>query len=276
MSLNFNMVLRALGGMRKTISTKGTGLQALNKTQELFICWNSERLGISEQESRERFLSSWKAVRGGHAGADFRRFNVLSHDLLQVFFGDSEREVYDTYQFHSPVHFLRMLAYSCPPWNDSDFLVGHLLEKKSVRIVDYGCGLAQRSRALAEVLAAGGVGVKLTLVDIPTLRKDFLLWLGAKTGVETVCLDSTTATPIPELPETDLCFAIDFFEHVYHPEKYLEHIHSALATDGFLMADVADHKREFLHVTPSLRHLRQKISSLGFEEVVSGELFQKK
>ena len=257
------------------ISTMGKNPNSLTNTQELFVRWNAERLDIPEQESRDRYYASWSAISGGHGGLGYRSFNDLSYKLFQVLYSDNDDEIYTAYERHSPMHFLRMLSYPEPQWRADDRVVQHLKERPSVDIVDYGCGLAQSSRSLASYLKAEGTTVRLFLADIPTIRKDFLLWLGEQNGIETQFLDCTATTPIPALPDCDICIATEFFEHVYDPSKYFENIHGALRSNGLLVTNVGDHAKEFMHVSPSLAALRSRIQELGYEALEQDRLLRK-
>jgi SAM-dependent methyltransferase len=144
-----------------------------------------------------------------------------------------------------------------------------------VDIIDYGCGLAQTSRSLAMYLNQRGIAVRLFLVDIPTMLKDFLLWLGKQTGIETTFLDVTVTTPIPVLPKCDICIATEFFEHVYNPLIYFERIHNALKDNGLLITNISDHTKEFMHVTPNLQELRSKIQSLPYDMIMADKIYKK-
>ncbi len=258
------------------IFANGTLPGTLNTTQQMFIQWNAERLNISAEESRERYFNSWKAIRNGHQGAEYRVYNELSYRLFQVFFDDNEIEIFNAYQLHAPMHFLRMLSYSEPKWNDNDLIVRNLSRRSKITILDFGCGLAQRSRTLAEHLVRKGKEVHLVLADIPTIRKKFLLWLGEKTGIATTFLDCTADAPIPELPTCDICFAIEFFEHIHNPVHYLDRIHRALSFDGLLITNVSDHKKEFMHVSPVLDSVRNQIRVLGYKELLPNEIYCKR
>lgn len=247
----------------------------LNDTQRMFIRWNAERLGIPEEESGRRFAMSMGAVKGGLSGTEYRAFNKLSYDIFQVFCNDSAKEIYAAYKMHGPMHFLRMLSYKEPVWNDEDTMVRKLLGRSRVDILDFGCGLAQRSRSLAAFLAKKGASVHLHLADIPTIRKDFLLWLGPKSGISIDFLDCTLENPIPDLPPCDLVLAIDFFEHVYDPVLYFERFDASMKGGSLIEADVADHEDEFMHVSPKLGKLRERIGSYGYKELIKSRLYEK-
>ena len=106
----------------------------------------------------------------------------------------------DAYKMHGYVHFLNMLTYPEPRWFDEDAIVKRFLDKESIAILDFGCGLAQQSRTLAEYLRDKGLQVSVVLADIATARKDFLIWWGKRTSISLTFLECTTARPIPELP----------------------------------------------------------------------------
>jgi len=247
----------------------------LSPTQEYFCSWNAERLGIPVDESKRRYVESWSLLPNGHAGQEFRTFGVLSLELHQVFYDDSEREVYEAYQMHSPLHFLRMLSYPESVWPVAHPVVKALTGKRDVTIVDYGCGLAQHSRGLAETLLKNRTNVRVVLVDIPTLRKDFLLWMGAKTGIPMEFLDCSRARPIPDLPNSDVVIATEVFEHLHDPMPVFEAIHRSLKPSGFLYTNISDHEAEFMHVSPILKPLRNRVRELEYEEIQISGLFRK-
>jgi SAM-dependent methyltransferase len=259
----------------KFISLSGPSPRKLTNTQKLFIQWNAERLKISPEESQKRYFLSWMAIKGGHSGPAYRSFNMLSHNLYQVFFSDTGDELYRAYQLHDPLHFLRFISYPEHQWDENDIIIKHFSEYSNVDIVDYGCGLAQTSRSLALYLQQRGIAVRLFLVDFPTMRKDFLLWLGKKTDIKMTFLDVTVSTPIPDLPNCDICFATEFFEHVYKPLKYFQRIHNALNNNGLLITNISDHKKEFMHVTPNLIEVRNEIQSLPYDVITADQVYKK-
>jgi SAM-dependent methyltransferase len=193
-----------------------------------------------------------------------------------VFFDDTPKEVFETYRFLGPLHFLTFLTYPEPHWAPSDLIVEELRRHGTrASIVDFGCGLAHQSRTLAEFLRDQGFEVTLTLADIETLRADFLIWWGGKAGIRTTFLPCTASAPIPALPEMDICFTTEFFEHVHDPLPYFEQIHGKLASGGLLVTGVMDHHAGFLHVSPQLKMLRTEIHSLGYTELVTNRIFRK-
>jgi hypothetical protein len=247
----------------------------LTDTQRMFIEWNAERLGVSEAESARRFASSMAAVKDGHSGSEYSSFCKVSYEIYQVFNNDSAREIYDSYRIHGPMHFLRMLGYKEPVWSEEDAIVRKLLGRSHVDILDYGCGLAQRSRSLATFLARKGVAVSLHLADIPTIRKEFLLWLGKKSGISIAFLECTAEKPIPDLPASELVFANDFFEHVFDPILYFERFHASLKSGGLIEANIDDQEEGYMHVSPNLGKVREKIRAYGYKELSKFRLYEK-
>jgi len=154
-------------------------------------------------------------------------------------------------------------------------IVRALVNRYEVSIVDFGCGLAQQSRALAEYLRDATVRVQLTLVDTPTLHQEFLLGWGRRAGIATAFLPCTAETPIPELPECDLCQAADFFEHARDPVGYFNRMDEKLAVGGLLISGIMDPERDFTHVSPQLGALRQRIVECGYETVVRERILRK-
>jgi len=173
------------------------------------------------------------------------------------------------------VHFLAMLTYPEPQWFDDDVIVQELRGKAAVTVLDFGCGLAQHSRTLAEYLTARGVQTHVVLADIPTLRADFLRWWGEHCGIALTFLECTAERPIPELPQLDVCFALEFFEHVYDPVTYFARIDAALCGGGVLVTNFSDHRKEFMHVSPLLAPLRAAVQARGYEELFANFIYRK-
>ena len=242
----------------------------------MFVEWNAERLHISIDESRRRYIDSLTAFQGGHGGAEYRDFDLLCNKVLQVLYGDSEKETFDSYRFYGAIHFLRFLSYPEAQWTDNDPIVQNLSRRSPITILDFGCGLAQQTRGLAQHLSQSGRQVVLFLADIPTIRKEFLTWLGTRTNIPTTFLECTPEVPIPRLPVCDVCFATEFFEHVHNPLRYFERIHEALDNEGLLVTNLSDHEREFFHVSPNLEPLRSRARTLGYEELRPNTLYRKK
>lgn len=248
----------------------------MTQTQEMFLQWNAERLRISLEESKRRYAVSSAVFPGGHLGRAFDRFNGESHSAFRVFFDDTPAEVFDTYQFLGPLHFLTMLTYPEPKWASSDLIVQELRRHGNrASIMDFGCGLAHQSRTLAEFLRDQGFQVTLTLADVETLRAKFLTWWGKQVGIPTTFLACTSAAPIPPLPAMDICFTTEFFEHVHDPMPYFQEIDKKLEHGGLLVTGVMDHHEGFLHVSPQLSLLRHEIHSRGYTELVSNRIFRK-
>lgn len=252
---------------------------SLTVTQRAFVAWNAARLEISTEETAARYFRSWRAWPGGHSGPAFRDLGTRMHRTYEVFSGDGPAEVFDAYRLHSPMHFLRMLAYPDPTIAGDHPVVRALDARErgrrdAVAILDFGCGLAQFSRALARHLAGNGVAVRLALADIPTIRKDFLLWVGRRDGIPTTFLDCTAERPVPALPDCDLCVATEVFEHFHRPLDYLDAFENALRPGGLLLTNVDDHAAEPFHVSPDLSAVRGRLVA-GFHAAVANRLYVK-
>jgi SAM-dependent methyltransferase len=238
----------------------------LTRTQRMFVEWNAERLQIPSAESLERYLSSWRSLPQGHSGADYREYCGLSYKIFKIFCDNNSTEVYEAYKFHAPFHFLRFLSYN--PGNlVEDAVLDQLIGRDPIVILDYGCGLAQASHSLVERLEGKGSRAKLILVDIPTLMKDFLIWVGDKLSLPTEFIDCDIDTPYPTLPRCDICIATEVFEHIHDPIRAFRNIDDALAVGGYLIANIRDHGEEYFHVAPDLASLRAEVEERGYRNV---------
>jgi len=237
--------IAALQGRGLVTSTANCNASGITDAQQLFIEWNAERLGISREESARWCAVSRAALPEGHGCRSFGHFNDVAHTVPE------------------------------PKWSNTDLIVRALAKRYEVSILDFGCGLAQQSRTLAEYLRDATVRVRLTLVDIPTLRQEFLLWWGRRAGIPTTFLPCTAETPIPELPECDLCQATGFFEHVHDPVAYFNRIDAKLAVGGLLITGIMDHHEDFMQMSPQLGALRMRIAGRGYETLVRDRILRK-
>jgi len=260
--------------LRRVLGLSHRALE-FNSTQELFCEWNAERLGVTLEESRERYRQSWELFREGHGGPQFHDFMSRTQQTLSVFCRYEERECFGAYALSGPTDFLRMLSYREPHWPADHPLIVALTPRQEATILDFGCGLAQVSRTLAQTLRARGKTIRLVLADIPTIRKEFLLWTGKRTGIPTTFLDCTAEQPTPDLPPHDICVATEFFEHVHEPVAYFAKLDAALRPGGYLVTNVADHKAGPGHVSPNLGPLREAMARRGYGALIAQRLFRK-
>lgn len=248
----------------------------LTDTQEKFIEWNAGRLGISREVSKQRFMESAAAFPGGHGGLAYKEFCDLSYQVFGILYGDAEAEIFSSYPFYGPLHMLRFLSY--PDRNiyteKTDF-IEMLKGREEIVILDFGCGLAHESRGIAHAFLSLNKSCRLLLADIPTIRKEFVLWLCRQEGIEASFYDCRAETPIPAFPRYDLLVATEVFEHVYDPVKYFETLNANLNPGGLIFTNVSNHHREFMHVSPNLEMLRTHIKTSGFREIRDHALYQK-
>ena len=247
----------------------------LNEWQRAFCEWSAERLHLSLQESQDRFRRSCAALRGGHGGRAFKLYCELHHDLYQPFVSSNPGEIHLAYQLHAPLHFLRMLSYGVPSWPSHLPELSALFTVASPLIIDFGCGLAQKSISLALHLRSLGRAPRLFLADLPTPQLEFLRWFCARLRLPAGFAECTPSQPVPPLPACDLCVALELLEHVHHPLAYLKAFEQATRSGGFLWTNLEDHPEEFLHVSPGLAPLRKHLAELGWNELRPHQLYRK-
>jgi SAM-dependent methyltransferase len=245
-----------------------------------YVEFVAKRRGLSADRAGALVVSAEKQFRGGWIGDDYRKVTEQLLETFRPLYDDvTDRELLETYRFHGPFDFLRMLGYVIPKPKEIEPIVSRLAPKSSVSIVDYGCGLAHRSLAVSRRLMACGVKVKLTLVDI---RKEwhaqFLEFLMKKYGVDYEFIEITADRLYPELPPHDFCDNVSVLEHIREPLTVVNHTHAALRPGGLFLAYVSDSIEEMMHLSVDLRDVRARLQALGYVklcEVHSVPLFQK-
>lgn len=246
----------------------------LNMMQGYFVYWNAERLNITIEESLRRFTVSYNSVNGHHSGT-FKEYCGVSHDLYYPFASDSRDLVYESYQHHSYMHFLRMMSLPTPQISDVDTVYNKLKDRESVNIFDYGCGIAPYSIAYAMTLKSSGVNVKLHLIDIPTIREQFLEYVCDKLEIDF----KFHATPkdgdvfFPNIDKCDLAITVEVFEHLYDPVSYFKLMDDYMLDGGLMITNIKDHKKDFMHVTPNLEELRKSFSEMKYENISNSSYY---
>lgn len=256
------------------------GLGSYETYQEDFVEFISKRRGVGLEEARRLVVSAQKQFAGGWIGDSYRKFTEQALDTFRPLYDDgTDPEVIATYKFHGPLDFLRMLGYVLPKQSEMDPILSRLSSKKTVDIVDYGCGLAHRSIAVSRRLQSKGVKVKLTLVDIRREHHaQFLDFLCRKYGINYDFIEVTPERLYPELPPHDFCDNVSVLEHIREPLLVVENTHRALRPGGLFLAYVADAIEEMMHISPDLSSVRARLRELGYVQLTKMHgvpLFQK-
>jgi SAM-dependent methyltransferase len=226
----------------------------LNTIQYLFVQWRAEVLGISEQESIDRFIGSWNAA--PHDSVAFRKFILQAHELMRPFYDDSPGEIFKAHRMHQYLHMLRWMSYAPDPLPLD--LAG---DKKQVTLLDYGCGMALRSIETAMAWLKCGIEVRLVLADIETEITPFLKYACKKLDIP-VDVRSMTFIPV-----CDVAIVTEVWEHLYDPIPALKMLDLALKPGGYLMTDFSDRQVEMFHVSPDLSALRKQFAQMDYEQV---------
>jgi SAM-dependent methyltransferase len=256
------------------------GLSSHETWQPEYVEFIAKRRGISNAKAKAMVDAAQKQFFGGWLGDDFRKFSEQALETFRPLHDDAtDAEVIETYKFHGPIDFLRMLGYVLPKPAEVEPIVSRLASKSHVDMIDYGCGLAHRSLTVARALQAKGVKVHLTLVDI---RKEyhglFLDHLCKKFGVSYDFIEITADKLYPELPPHDYCDNVDVLEHVREPLTVVNNTHRALRPGGYFLAYCNDAIEEMMHISPDLSAVRRRFDELGYVKVASlhqTPLFQK-
>lgn len=226
----------------------------------------AERRGAGMSEALEVIRRAEERFNGGWSGPEYRRFTELALETFRPLYDEgTDAELIRTYQVHAPADFMRMLSYDIPTEADLRPIVDALATRSSVQIVDYGCGLAQRTIAVARHLASRGVEASLTFVDISReLHQDFLQFVSVKYQIPHRFVAVTADDFYPTLPEHDYCDNVSVLEHVRDPLRVIENTHRALRPGGLFLAAVADEAEEMMHVSADLEPVRKRLAVLDY------------
>lgn len=244
-----------------------------------FVAFVQARRGISADHALQLVARSQQQFDGGWGGIAYRDFTSRALELLRPLYDDSREELIGTYQVHAPFDFLRMLSYRIPADAEMLEIIDSLAARERVDIVDYGCGLAQRSIALAVALKAREKDAHVTFVDIRRpLFVEFLAFLCERRGLASRFVEVDADTPFPSLPGHDFCDLVNVLEHLPEPGRALDNIDRSLRHGGLLLAAVDDQEAELMHVSPNLGAVRERLVELNYSrrrELLGATLFEK-
>ncbi|EOD12810.1 hypothetical protein EMIHUDRAFT_213006 [Emiliania huxleyi CCMP1516] len=230
-------------------------------TERGFVTWNALRLGITVEAASLRYNTSTESFDGGYRGDEYRTFCVSAYKALGVLATDAPSEMFDSYRLFAAYHTLRLISYndathSCalPIHQEMAAGLASAFDASTlIEIVDFGAGMAQESRCIAEILRVKhGRTARLHLFDIPTPRKSLLDFTCRKfDGFQCIVHDVLNSTKIPPLAHA--VFATEVLEHMYPPQTmgFQEELARALVPRGLFRGNVGDHGKEFMHVNPN-------------------------
>ena len=240
----------------------------ITEWQQLFIEFIAYKRGIPIDQARQEYIDGWNSIPGGYRGPEFKRLIAQTADLASPLLGKTPEEVAKSYERFAELHLLRWTAYKLQLWPaQQEFLMEKRKHCSAFYIVDYGCGDAQKSLSLAKELISWDAYVNITFIDVPTLRKDFVLWATDQIGADSCWVDSSSKGPGERygdvIEAADVIIAWEVLEHVFNPEHTMSMILRSLGTHGHLVANINDHGREYFHVSTDLSKVRALMDRSG-------------
>lgn len=233
---------------------------------------------------------------------EYSHHEEITYQTLQVFFTDTnEKSLFESYRFYAYSDMLRMLSYSFPKsapvrgyittlikavregdWRKIFSYISRRTTAQSVQvkktkaewllqdysnpvILDYGCGIAQLSFEMAQL----SPGSEIILVDLDTLKLDFVEFRFKKHGIKHRIMRIQADDQYPLLPEHTICIATDVLEHLHEPLRAYAHIRDSMEKGGTLYGNFEDHDHGMYHVHPDLADLREAIAK-DYIEVEAG------
>lgn len=124
-----------------------------------------------------------------------------------------------------------MMAYTRFPtaWKLAQYLNSVYLpsRRKQIRVLDYGCGVADYGLAFAKQ------GYQVTICDIEGGNLDFAKWRFENRNIPVEVVPVTDNDLYPPLPAHDVVLSGELFEHIREPLLVMKNIHSCLCKNGF-------------------------------------------
>ncbi len=243
----------------------------MNYREELVAflqCYRS----ITEEKAKEVLLEAETLFKGGWGGQDYRNFAVLYKKAIKPLYDDdNDHMLFEAYQMHTPIDFLRMISYPIPGLETLGKIIGFMGTLKDVVLVDYGCGLAPRTLSLSLYLKKMGVAVKMVCVDLyRPLHTAFLEFICKRYDIDFDFIDVNLKNPYPKLPKHDYCDMVDVLEHLRYPLLALQNVHESLKEGGLIYALLINASLELTHICPNLELVRNQLSDWNYEILVPG------
>lgn len=214
---------------------------------------------------------------GGFLSGNFGNFSEFYSKIFSWKYSPMEDMYHKTYQFHSPIDFLRMLGYPSYTTNRDLELYSQIVEyliqfyiknNEEVVIVDYGAGLAHITIAISKLLKKNNIECKLVFVDIERfVYREFLGFIENKYKLNFEFIDIDADNPYPKIPKFNFIHIKDVFEHVYHPENIVDNIEHSIREDGIISATTDDEGPEMMHVSKDLKVVRDRLDEYGFKVI---------
>ena len=163
---------------------------------------------------------------------EWRAMQPTTPQEIRAFYSQTENTIFDLAMWHQLPHIR----------TQTECIVRFCVEQQQVRVVDYGCGIAEEGIALAEA------GCDVTLVDIPGQTFDFAKWRAKQRGLNVTCIDAIHDAPLQEMYDSIIC--LEVLEHLWDCPGTVRHLRGHLHPLGFLIATIS-----FSHTESHPMHL---------------------
>ena len=246
--------------------TKGL-VNGLHRTQWAFIEWSAWRLDVTVQEMWKRYNKSIPFIEPNTPyKVELRQYSRYRGRLESMFGGLGDKvSALAAYRRNAHMGTLRQVSYTGPCTSEPatlKLIAARIAEAipvgsaRTIEIVEYGAGLAERGRCLAEFLRVDhGRESRMHFYDIASPAMQFVDYMCEKVdSLRCAFNDCNEDTPIPAFPErSHVIFAIEIIEHLTPKlvTEFKAQLLRSLDPMGLILTSIEDHHSKG-HINPTM------------------------
>ena len=227
----------------------------LSKLENQLINFISDRKNCNPSEIGEIYLSIKQKF-----NINGKKYKILCSNFYElhrmIYRNNNETDIIDSIVFFEFLYLLRFISYSFSKRKISYYkeiakkISNHI--DKPLTIIDYGCGLGYLSRVTYSLKSNS----KIFFIDIDSLFFDFLKYISKEDGINFESIEIDKNLIYPNLPNHNVCIAMEVIEHTIDPVKIIKNIAKSIDNGGVLYGNFKDHNKDYFHVSYNLKEIR--------------------